>query len=147
MIGFGATICLTLFSMITPLMNQIQLNSEKSNNNHDILNFYTLITEIKRNGNTASQFPGEELRINNSFSSAKSIQFSKTNNSTLLLTMELGHQEFIEIIAFDINITIRQRDPPGEFQYLRFSRPEESDTTIEINFNLFRWNNLLWFEF
>ncbi len=147
MIGFGATICLSLFSLITPLIDHLQFDDGNSNYNSDVLNFYQLITEIKRNGKIAIHFPGQEFSIENHFSKANSIQFFKPNNLTLNIELELENKLFVGIIEFEVKITIRLVNNPEELQYYRISSPNEGERSINLMFRLFQMNNSLWFEF
>ncbi len=147
MIGFGATICLSLFSAITPLLNQLQFESGTSSFNRDILKFYEMITAIKRNGQNAIQFPDQDFNIHYDFSIASSIQFSKSDNSTLNVDMELESHLFVEIVEFDINITIWRLDNLEEVELVSWTATEERNESIEITFNLIQLNESLYFEF
>src|SRR4030043_64517 len=104
-VGFGATICLTLFSMIAPILEQLKIDSEKPNYNSDVYSFYELTTMIKRNSKNVQQFPDNQYWIHQNFSIANSIQFTIVNKKTLNLELEFDNQVFVEIIEFQVNIT------------------------------------------
>ncbi len=147
MIGFGATICLSLFSAITPLLNQLQFESGTSSYNRDVLSFYQMITEIERDSKSSIQLPDQDFRIHYNFSRANSIQFSKANNSTLYVEMELESQVFVQITEFQINFAFYFWGNPVEVESVIWTRTEESDDSIDITFDLFQLDNYLYFEF
>jgi len=147
LIGFGAVICLALFSMISPLLEQLQIDNEKPNSNPDVINFYGLITQIKKNSKTIQQYPDNQFRIENNFSIANSIQFSMINNLTLCLELEFENQIFMEIIEFPAKFTLRKCGVQQEYQYYRLSRNVENLDSIGIILDLSQKNNVLWFEF
>ncbi len=145
MIGFGATICLSLISAITPVLNQLQIESGASSNNRDILKFYQMITNIERNAKDSIQFPDQNFRIHDDFSKANSIQFSKLNATTLNVEMQIEDQIFVQIIEFEIIFTLWGN--PVEKEFLKWTNPEDSKTPIEITFDLTQHNQILYFAF
>ncbi len=147
MIGFGATICLSLFSAIAPLLSQIQVEYGTSSYNRDIIKFYQMETEIKRNSQNAIQIPEQDFRIHYDFSTANSIQLSKINNSTLGLEMILEVNEiFHEIIKFEINITIWRQNSFEEVEFVSWTKMEERDESIEVIYDLYQYEGILYFE-
>ncbi len=147
MIGFGATICLSLFSMISPLLNNLLANNSNLNDNRDILKYYEMITEIKRKSEDAVQFFGEDFRIDYTFSSAKEIQFSKTNVTTLLIEMERENQVFIDIIEIKTTFTFWVKITGQHTAFYHYYPGNESDKSIEVKFNLKMVGNDLCFQF
>lgn len=142
MIGFGATICLSLFSLITPLLNNVQTASRDLNNNRDVLYFYEMITEIKRKSEETIHFPSQDFRIHYDFSNATEIQFSISSISTIQIVMEREHQVFVEVIDFDRSIKFWDESTGLEIIFYHFTRTEETNGPIKVTFAIAQYSSL-----
>ena len=81
------------------------------------------------------------------FSIANSIQFTIVNKKTLNLELEFDNQVFVEIIEFQVNITLRKCGIQQDYQYYRFLKNLDTKEPIEIILGISIKDGFLWFEF
>jgi hypothetical protein len=143
MIALGAIICLNLFSMIIPIINNLDSSVGSQNPNPDVTEFYNLLTKIQQAETQAQESPGTEIEIDASFTTADSLYFVQNDNMTLTIQLSFDNEQISEAISFQSYIELfqMQNEQENESDFILVTK--SSSNQIQISFFIVLSNGIL----
>ena len=131
-IAFGAVICLNLFSMISPILEKINMDSTFQDDGANAAIFYNFVNNIKTGENLAKDSPGNIITVNSSYSKARIIEFSKVDNFSIITQIYLGSDQVSETIVFHSEVFLYENSQLGENQVNTFLINKKDFENLEV---------------